>query len=109
MKLYIELESPIPCFSSNCKHCHKSETEESLHVDLKNQIETNQTLSSERVGSNHAINDQICRKTKKGPEPSETFEIPIPPDKIVDFQNKDPNLSTILQWKKNPINLYGKM
>lgn len=91
-----------PCFSSNCKHCHKSETKESLHVDLKDQIETNQTLSSECVGSNHTINDQICRKTKKGPEPSEKFEIPIPPDKIVDFQNKDPNLSTILQWKKNP-------
>lgn len=91
-----------PCFSSNCKHCHKSETKESLHVDLKDQIETNQTLSSECVGSNHTINDQICRKTKKGPEPSEKFEIPIPPDKIVDFQNKDPNLSTIFQWKKNP-------
>lgn len=73
-----------------------------MHVDSKDQIETNQTLSSECVGSNHTINDQICRKTKKGPEPSEKFEIPIPPDKIVDFQNKDPNLSTILQWKNNP-------
>lgn len=86
------------CFSSYCKHCHKSETIESLHVDLKDQIETNQTLSSECVGSNHTINDQICRKTKKG---LQKVEIPIPPDKIVDFQNKDPNMSTILQWKKN--------
>lgn len=108
LKLYIELESPPnadslsrhPCFSSNCKHCHNSEIKESLHVDVKDHIETNQALSSKCVSSNHT--EQICRKTKKGTEPSEKFEIPIPPDKIVEFQNRDPNLLTILQWKKNP-------
>lgn len=35
-----------PCFSSNCKHCHNSEIKESLHVDVKDHIETNQALSA---------------------------------------------------------------
>lgn len=76
-------------------------------MDVKDHIETNQALSSKCVSSNHT--EQICRKTKKGTEPSEKFEIPIPPDKIVEFQNRDPNLLTFYSGKRTPINLNGKM
>ena len=78
-----------PCFSSNCKHCHNSEIKESLHLNLKDNVGTNPALSSQSSINNHHSKVLTCKKTK--------LEIPFPPDKIVDLQHKDPNLSTILK------------
>ena len=81
-----------PCFSSNCKHCHNSEIKENLHLNDKDNVGTNPVLSSQSSVNNYPSKVLTCKKTKKGPEPSDELEIPFPPDKIADLQHKDPNL-----------------
>lgn len=92
-----------PCFSAKCKHCQQTEMKE-INYSLIDPESQQEELNHSAVQNNvHQVTTRAKKEFNNKPCSSETPDsmIPIPNEKLVELQTKDPNLSIIMEWKKN--------